>query len=74
VPGACLQICIGLRLLVSEENFQRGPFHLGRWSKLVAAIAFTWACIAVIMFVLPQVYPVTAAVSAVSTVTYGLFI
>lgn len=60
----CGQICIGLRLLASEENFQRGPFHLGRWSKLVAGIAFAWACIAVIMFVLPQVYPVTAAVSA----------
>jgi hypothetical protein len=59
-----VQICIGLRLLASEENFQRGPFHLGRWSKVVAGIAFTWACIAVIMFVLPQVYPVTAAVSA----------
>ncbi|KAF6254993.1 amino acid/polyamine transporter I [Scenedesmus sp. NREL 46B-D3] len=57
-------ICIGLRLLASEEKFQRGPFHLGRWSKLVAGIAFAWACIAVIMFVLPQVYPVTAAVSA----------
>jgi hypothetical protein len=60
----CLQICISLRLLASEENFPRGPFHLGRWSKLVAGIALVWACIAIIMFVLPQVYPVTAAVSA----------
>lgn len=59
-----LQIPIGLRLLVRDEQFPRGPFHLGRFSKVIAAIAFCWALFAVVMFILPQVYPVTAAVSS----------
>ncbi|WIA39719.1 hypothetical protein OEZ86_005781 [Tetradesmus obliquus] len=65
-------ICISLRLLASEEDFPRGPFHLGRWSKLVAGIALTWACIAIIMFILPQVYPVTAASLNYAPVAVGL--
>jgi hypothetical protein len=53
---------ITLRLLVREELFHRGPFHLGRWSKPVAAVAFCWAVLACVLFILPQVLPVTAEV------------
>jgi amino acid permease (GABA permease) len=41
------------------ESFQRGPWHLGRWSRPIGTIAVTWVCIITILFMLPQVSPVT---------------
>ena len=41
------------------DNFQRGPWHLGRWSKIVGTIAVVWVGIITILFMLPQVSPVT---------------
>ena len=41
------------------DNFQRGPWHLGRWSKPVGIIAVTWVVIITILFMLPQVGPIT---------------
>jgi hypothetical protein len=61
-----LQVPITLRLLVREEDFVRGPFHLGRWSKPIAVVAFCWAVFACIMFILPPVLPVTLEVRRAS--------
>jgi amino acid permease (GABA permease) len=47
-----------LRLRLGE-NFQRGPWHLGRWSYVVGWIAVTWVIIITILFMLPQVGPIT---------------
>jgi len=41
------------------ESFQRGPWHLGRWSMPVGIIAVTWVAIITVLFMLPQVSPVT---------------
>ena len=41
------------------DSFQRGPWHLGRWSKPVGIIAVTWVVIITILFMLPQVGPIT---------------
>jgi amino acid permease (GABA permease) len=41
------------------DSFQRGPWHLGRWSKPVGIIAVTWVAIITILFMLPQVGPIT---------------
>jgi amino acid transporter len=41
------------------ENFQRGPWHLGRWSYVVGWIAVVWVAIITILFMLPTVSPVT---------------
>jgi amino acid permease (GABA permease) len=41
------------------ESFQRGPWHLGRWSYLVGWIAVIWVAIITILFMLPQVGPIT---------------
>ena len=41
------------------DNFQRGPWHLGRWSKPVGIIAVTWVVIITILFMLPQVGPIS---------------
>jgi amino acid permease (GABA permease) len=40
------------------ETFQRGPWHLGRWSRPVGITAVTWVVIITILFMLPQVWPV----------------
>ena len=50
------------------DNFQRGPWHLGRWSKPVGIIAVTWVVIITILFMLPQVGPITW-----STFNYAVF-
>jgi amino acid permease (GABA permease) len=41
------------------DRFQRGPWHLGRWSKPIGITAVTWVVIITILFMLPQVNPVT---------------
>jgi len=43
------------------DNFQRGPWHLGRWSKPIGIIAVVWVVIISILFVLPVYNPITAA-------------
>jgi amino acid permease (GABA permease) len=42
------------------ENFQRGPWHLGRWSYVVGWIAVIWVVFITILFMLPTVSPITA--------------
>jgi amino acid permease (GABA permease) len=49
-------IPILLRLLAGER-FQRGPWHLGRWSYVVGWIAVIWIAFIAILFVLPQAAP-----------------
>jgi amino acid transporter len=40
------------------DNFVRGPWHLGRWSKPIGIIAVTWVAIITILFMLPQASPI----------------
>src|SRR5260370_6803001 len=47
-----------LRLRLGE-NFKRGPWHLGRWSYVVGWIPVTWVLLITILFMLPQVGPIT---------------
>jgi amino acid permease (GABA permease) len=42
-------------------NFQRGPWHLGRWSYLVGTIAVIWVILITILFMLPTASPITWA-------------
>jgi amino acid transporter len=51
-------IPILLRLLAGEK-FQRGPWHLGRYSYVIGWIAVIWIAFIAILFVLPQVAPGT---------------
>jgi amino acid permease (GABA permease) len=41
------------------DNFRRGPWHLGRWSRPIGTIAVIWVAFITVLFMLPQVYPVT---------------
>jgi amino acid transporter len=46
-----------LRLRVRE--FQRGPWHLGQWSKPIGIIAVVWVVFISVLFMLPPLYPIT---------------
>lgn len=41
------------------DAFDPGPWHLGRWSRLVGTIAVCWVAVITVLFMLPQEYPVT---------------
>ncbi|GAA3301256.1 amino acid permease [Streptomyces cinereospinus] len=41
------------------EAFERGPWHLGRWSRPVGVVAVGWVGVITVLFMLPQVSPVT---------------
>jgi amino acid permease (GABA permease) len=45
-----------LRLLAGEK-FQRGPWHLRRWSYVVGWVAVVWIAFIAILFILPQAAP-----------------
>jgi amino acid permease (GABA permease) len=47
-----------LRLLRGDD-FQRGPWHLGRFSRPVGIVAVVWVAVITVLFMLPQVSPVT---------------
>jgi amino acid permease (GABA permease) len=47
-----------LRLRQGEE-FERGPWHLGRWSRPIGIIAVTWVAFITVLFMLPTTNPVT---------------
>ena len=57
-----LYIAYGIPVLLrlrAGDSFQRGPWHLGRWSRLVGTIAVVWIAIISVLFVLPTIFPVT---------------
>lgn len=41
------------------DAFERGPWHLGRWSRPVGIVAVVWVAVITVLFMLPQVSPVT---------------
>jgi amino acid permease (GABA permease) len=44
--------------LRAGDRFERGPWHLGRWSRPIGIIAVGWVVFITILFMLPQVSPV----------------
>ncbi|HVQ95633.1 MAG TPA: amino acid permease [Mycobacteriales bacterium] len=45
--------------LMQGDSFQRGPWHLGRWSRPIGIIAVLWVAFITILFMLPQASPIT---------------
>jgi amino acid permease (GABA permease) len=41
------------------DAFQRGPWHLGRYSRAIGIVALVWVAFITVLFMLPQVSPVT---------------
>ncbi|EPS63019.1 amino acid transporter, partial [Genlisea aurea] len=46
------------RLVMREENFNPGPFYLGRAARPVCLVAFLWICYTCAVFLLPTFYPI----------------
>ncbi|GAA2741330.1 MULTISPECIES: amino acid permease [Kitasatospora] len=42
------------------DRFQRGPWHLGAWSRPIGVIAVLWVVVITVLFMLPQLSPITA--------------
>jgi amino acid permease (GABA permease) len=40
-------------------SFQRGPWHLGRWSRPIGTVAVAWVAVITILFMLPTLSPIT---------------
>jgi amino acid transporter len=47
--------------LRAGDRFERGPWHLGRWSRPIGIIAVTWVAFITVLFMLPQISPIEAA-------------
>jgi hypothetical protein len=47
-----------LRLRLGS-SFQRGPWHLGPWSRPIGIIACVWVVFITVLFMLPTVNPIT---------------
>ncbi|MEU6083835.1 amino acid permease [Streptomyces sp. NPDC047108] len=60
VVGLFLAYGVPILLRLGLDDFQPGPWNLGRHGKLVAGIAVTWIVISNVLFMLPQASPVTA--------------
>ncbi|RZS34940.1 amino acid/polyamine/organocation transporter (APC superfamily) [Herbihabitans rhizosphaerae] len=41
------------------DEFERGPWHLGRWGRPVGIVATVWVALIFVLFMLPQKSPVT---------------
>jgi amino acid permease (GABA permease) len=41
------------------DSFQRGPWHLGRWSRPIGIIAVAWVVFITVLFMLPTANPIT---------------
>ena len=47
--------------LKAGDRFERGPWHLGRWSRPIGIIAVSWVVFITVLFMLPQISPIEAA-------------
>ncbi len=66
-------IPIFLRLRAGD-SFQRGPWHLGRWSKPVGWAAVVWVLFISVLFCLPQFSPITVDTFNYAPVAVGVVV
>lgn len=70
-----LYISYGIPILlriIGRSRFEKGPWHLGKFSIPIAVIACLWIATIAILFILPQAYPVTAQTLNYSIVAVGI--
>lgn len=56
------------------DAFKRGPWHLGRWSAPIDIIAVLWVAFITILFMLPQVTPITRDTFNYAPVAVGVVV
>jgi amino acid transporter len=57
VVGLYIAYVIPVFLRVRNPDFQKGPWHLGRWSGTIGWLAVAWVALVGIVFCLPVFYP-----------------
>ncbi|KAF2173268.1 hypothetical protein M409DRAFT_17211 [Zasmidium cellare ATCC 36951] len=70
-----LYLSYGMPILVGllwPQNFKKGPFNLGAFSRPVALVATLWICFITIIFCLPNVTPVDSQTLNYTPVAVGI--
>lgn len=70
-----LYLSYGLPILIGliwPQNFKKGPFNLGKFSRPVALVATLWICFITIIFCLPNVNPVDSQTLNYTPVAVGI--
>ncbi|MEX0767800.1 MAG: amino acid permease [Microthrixaceae bacterium] len=57
VVGLYISYVIPVFLRLRNHEFERGPWHLGRWSNLIGWVAVIWVGLIAVVFCLPVFYP-----------------
>ena len=57
--GLYIAYALPILLRLFAKDFQRGPWHLGAWSKPIGVIAVLWVIVISVLFMLPTVNPIT---------------
>lgn len=60
--------------LSAGQRFVPGPWNLGRWSRPIGVIAVLWVIFITILFLLPQVSPITASNFNYAPVAVGVVV
>ena len=60
VIGLYISYVLPIYLRLQSRNFERGPWHLGNWSRPIGIIAVIWVVFISILFMLPTITPITA--------------
>ena len=59
VIGLYISYVLPILLRLVAKDFQRGPWHLGAWSRPIGIIAVLWVIFISVLFMLPTITPVT---------------
>ncbi len=60
VIGLYISYVLPILLRLLAKNFQRGPWHLGSWSRPIGIIAIVWVLFISVLFMLPTSSTITA--------------
>jgi amino acid transporter len=60
VIGLYISYVLPILLRLFKKDFQRGPWHLGNWSRPIGIIAVVWVIFISVLFMLPAANPITA--------------
>jgi amino acid transporter len=59
VVGLFLAYAVPIFLRLRLNDFEPGPWHLGRWGKPVGTVAVIWILVSNVLFMLPHASPIT---------------
>lgn len=75
VIGLYIAYVLPILLRLFTKDFQRGPWHLGAWSRPIGIIAVLWVIFIAILFMLPTGLPITVqSFNYTPVVVLGAFI